>query len=99
MPTESQLRDAALRLRICQLIDDGRLPVMMAERIYGGYGSGGVCDACNQPITSTQVQYDVEDECDPTHHRLSFHMGCHVVWQLECVLRAKSGGASAPADH
>jgi hypothetical protein len=83
MPTESQLRDTALRQRVHQLIENGRLPVMPPAQINAGHGSGCLCAACDQQITSTQVEYEVEDES--THRRLRFHMGCHVVWQLECA--------------
>jgi len=85
MPTESQLQNTALRLRVCQLIEDGRLPVMMPAQIAAGYGSGRVCVACDLPIASTRVQYEVEERSDG--RRLNLHMGCHVVWQLECAHR------------
>ena len=42
MPTESQLRDTALRLRVRERIADGRLPLMVPTRIDAGYGSGQV---------------------------------------------------------
>jgi hypothetical protein len=83
MPTESQLRDTALRLRVRERIENGRLPAMVPSWIAGGYGAGSVCAACDEPITSTQVEYEVNDERDGS--RLSFHLGCHVVWQLECL--------------
>lgn len=92
MPTESQLRDTALRLRIRERIENGQLPVMVPKQIQGGYGSGNPCVACDQPITSSQIEYDVKDE--QTGRRLSFHFGCHVVWQLECVRAQQSGGNS-----
>ena len=83
MPTESQLRDTALRLRVRERIADGRLPVMVPTRIDAGYGSGHLCVACDQPITSTQVEYELADCRDG--RPLRFHLGCHVVWQIECA--------------
>jgi len=88
--TESQLQDTTLRLRVRQLIGNGQLPVMLPRQIFARYGSGRVCAACDQPITSTHVEYEVEDDCDGS--RLSFHMGCHVVWQLECASQAMPRG-------
>jgi len=83
MPTESQLQDAALRLRVRERIENGLLAVMVPETIIGGYGSGHVCVACDQPITSDQFEYEVNDYRDGK--RLSFHLGCQVAWQIECA--------------
>lgn len=88
MPTESQLQDHDLRARIRRLIEEGVLPVMVPEQIAGGYGSGHLCVACDQPITGTQVEYEVQDPRD--NKPLRFHLGCHVVWQIECVKRVQS---------
>ena len=87
MPTESQLRDHELRVRIRQLIEQGVLPVMVPKQIAGGYGAGQLCAGCDQPITSNQVVYEVTDERNG--RPLSFHLGCHVVWQLECAQQVK----------
>ena len=83
MPTESQLRDTALRSRVRERVADGRLPVMVPTRIDAGYGSGQICVACDEPITSTQVEYELSDCRDG--RPLCFHLGCHVVWQIECA--------------
>jgi len=82
MPNESQARDTALRLRVRERIENGRLPAMAAKHITSGYGSGSICAACDEPITDAQVEYEVDDERDGS--RLNFHLGCHLVWQLEC---------------
>jgi hypothetical protein len=95
MPTESQLRDGELRARIRQRIDDGRLPVMLPRRINAGYGSGHTCRACDQPITRDEVEYEVDDYRDG--RPLSFHLGCHVIWQLECVQKTKQQRPEGPA--
>src|SRR5690348_7799689 len=73
MPTESQLRDYDLRVRIRRLIEQGVLPVMVPKQIAGGYGSGHPCVGCERPITVTQVEYEVEDCRDG--RSLRFHLG------------------------
>jgi hypothetical protein len=83
MPIESWLRNTALRLLVRQLVESGRLPVMLPRQIAAGYGSGRLCCACDEPITSTQVEYEVDDYRDGG--RLCFHRGCHMAWQLECA--------------
>ncbi len=94
MVTESQLRDKALRLQIRERIERGVLPVMVPQRIYGGYGSGDVCVACDQPIAPSQIDYEVDGPKPgmPLH----FHFVCHVLWQLECARALGGGGQSQP---
>ena len=91
MPTESQLRDPALRARIRQRIDEGGLPVTVPKKINAGYGTGSRCAACDQPITRSQVEYDIDEV--PAGAPLHLHLGCHVLWQIECVERLR---ATAP---
>jgi hypothetical protein len=87
MPTESQLRDPALRALIAQRIDAGRLPLILTKTIAVGFGTGGQCDACGQVITTVQIEYDAFGPHYGAPLRL--HWGCHVLWQLECIERAR----------
>ena len=92
MPTESQLQDAALRSRIRQLVESGRLPCLMPKHIAAGYGSSRhVCMGFDDPITITQVEYEIKNDADG--RQLAFHFGCYVVWQLECARLPAGGGA------
>ena len=95
MPTEAQLRDVELRDRIRRWIDEGRLPILIPERILAGYGSGSKCPACEQPITTSQIEYDVDYPRNGTA-LLSLHLGCYVLWQIECVKRVRAGHEDSP---
>jgi hypothetical protein len=86
MSTESQLLDTELRCRVRARIENGQLPAMVSESIFGRYGSGHVCVACDQPITGIEVEYEFVDYRDGV--RLCLHLGCHAVWQIECARRA-----------
>ena len=87
MPTESQLRDAALRASIGQRIDEGRLPLILTKTIGVGFGSGIECIACGQVIETEQIEYQA---FGPNYGAaLRLHWGCHVLWQLECVRRKR----------
>ena len=89
MPNGCQLLDATLREHICQRIAAGRLPVTFPEHFEAGlHRSGSQCHACDQPITSRQMACDVEDRRHG--RRLTLHLGCHVLWQIECVRRVQS---------
>jgi hypothetical protein len=83
MPTESQLQDAALRVRIRQLVASRQLPCLVPKHIAAGYGTRHICAACAAPITDAQVEYEIQNDADG--RQLTFHFGCYVVWQLECA--------------
>jgi hypothetical protein len=83
MATDPQLGDVDLRTRVRELIRTGWLPSMKTGEIAAGYGSGHICAVCSKPITSDQVEYDVEDRRNSG--QLHLHLGCHAVWELECV--------------
>ena len=88
MPTEAQLRDVTLHAHIRRLIDEGRLPVVLPGKTRAGAGSGSKCDACDQPVTATQIEYDVRQPGESVA-QLSLHLECYVLWQIECVRRIK----------
>ena len=96
MPTESQLRDAFLRVFIRRRIDDGRLPVMLSKTISVCFGSGLECLACGQPIKREQIEYHAFGIRYGTSVRV--HWGCHVLWQLECVERSRQQGRDGQED-
>ena len=85
MPTEPQSPEGALRARIRRRMDFGLLPVAVPGVISAGYAAGLTCCACDQPITHDQIDYEVELECGT----LELHMGCHGLWQVECVERIR----------
>jgi hypothetical protein len=88
MPTEAPLRELSLHAHIRRLIDEGRLPVVLPGKSRAGAGSGSKCDACDQPVTATQIEYDVRQPGDSSS-QLSLHLECYVLWQIECVRRIK----------
>jgi hypothetical protein len=89
MPNGYQLLDATLREHISQRVAKGRLPVTFPEHFEAGVPrSGSKCHACDQPITSRQIACGVEDRRHG--RRLTLHLGCHVLWQIECLKRVQS---------
>jgi len=40
-------------------------------------GSGQLCDACQQPIESTQVEFRRRDKADPDSVSSCFHQWCY----------------------
>jgi hypothetical protein len=66
---------ARLRDVIRRKLYDGALPTNPPPgKIYAGYGSGAVCDACGDPIRPAQVEYELNY---PEEHRtFRLHLGC-----------------------
>jgi hypothetical protein len=79
MPGQMQLHRAA---REC--LENGKLPRMHSQCIWGGYGRGDVCSLCGEPIRSSEVEFEVPEPEDGTGTSFRFHITCHAVWQLEC---------------
>jgi hypothetical protein len=88
LATGCRARELELHARICRCIDEGRLPVHLAETISMGCGLGSTCDGCGQPLTPSEIEYNVADPRDATAG-LSLHLGCYVIWQIECVKRIR----------
>ena len=59
---------------------NGRLPLERAERMFAGYGSGKICDGCDQPIGSQQVEYEFVLADGRTFH---LHLGCASLLEAE----------------
>jgi hypothetical protein len=67
-------------------IDDGRLPCDPSANIRGGRGTGALCEVCGKPISSGEIEYEVQLAADaPLARRLDFR--CRVAWSAECDLR------------
>ena len=82
MATDAQFRDVEVRRRVHQLIEQGKLPIAPpTQHMTAGYGTGQTCAACDQHITSSQIEYAVEGFGTP----LCFHLGCRLIWQMECA--------------
>jgi hypothetical protein len=72
-----------LRLLARTRIDSGQLPPCEHVTLLGSPGNGATCSLCDSPITSGQVEYDVEiagrrGSC------WRFHIGCHAIWRDVC---------------
>jgi hypothetical protein len=65
-----------------QLIADkiarGVLPSDTSLTLWAGHGSGRPCDACDEPIATTEFEYDLDLASDQI---LRFHGACASFWQ------------------
>jgi len=67
-------------------VAEGRLP-LPADRpgkLWVGKGNGRPCDACDQPITNTDTEYETDL---PTGRTIRFHRPCFRAWHAERASR------------
>jgi hypothetical protein len=70
----------------------GLLPRRTTTKAWIGYGSGGLCDGCDQPITSTDVEHAVDAIGLGTLH---FHQRCMQLWEAASAIPSDIAGGSA----
>jgi hypothetical protein len=77
---------AAIRAKIASRT----LPLVTPQRVSVSPGMDLQCDACDQPITAADTEYDIGL---PGDRVLRFHRPCFNIWHVE---RAKARMESAP---
>jgi hypothetical protein len=84
-----------LRKRAAELMLTHRLPVaIVSKTILAGYGDGSACCLCGQPITPTQVEYELTDDTS-NGDGTRLHIWCHAAWQME-LAKTMSGASAHP---
>ena len=79
--------DAELRARIGSRLESGALPPRADQlRIFGGLGDEGLCACCDQKISKTDVQYDIESG----NTVISMHLWCYERWSAAARAAAES---------
>ena len=58
--------------------------------MFTGFGTGQICDGCDTPILSAEMEYVVEGRDRRT---FLFHIRCVLLWQMH----ARRSGGSEPA--
>ena len=97
MPTpDSRFQEFShLRKLAADLILNHRLPTIVSPTVFAGYGGGSKCRLCTQPITSTQIEYELGDSTGARDDGVRLHLWCHAAWQME--LQDIGGRASSSA--
>jgi hypothetical protein len=78
-----------LRRRVRRRIEDGRLPDLVVDELYAGFGRNQACSACGNAITPQQVEYELADSRN--ENPIVLHLHCHKLWQVECGARSEAG--------
>jgi hypothetical protein len=73
--------------RIRTKLDAGQLPRSLSPVLWSGFGSGIQCDGCEEPILTSQAEYQVQTDRLPNHR---LHKRCAALWQAELLRRGWS---------
>ena len=75
-----------LREKARHAIQTGRVPSIRPNRTLGGLGNGRICAVCDELITLTQMEREVEYRQKGSESNLiwyHFHPRCFVAWEFE----------------
>jgi hypothetical protein len=77
---------ASLRAQIRERLAARTLPPQTSSsKLFGGYGGDQSCDCCGQPITSTEVLFEIELQASaPSTQIMTMHRECFDAWAAEC---------------
>src|SRR2546425_2449752 len=92
---ESKSRAQVVALVLAR-IADGCLPNIEIRQVWAGWGGGRTCNGCEQPITTTEIEDEVELGGAVV---LRLHRRCFTIWQeaLEKPAREIRGGGGLRA--
>jgi hypothetical protein len=74
------MEQVSLRTIIRGKLVDGRLPLTAITRVWGGYGNGEECTACELIIRKDQF---VMEGMGETKTPVQFHLECFYLWDAE----------------
>ena len=67
----------ATSLPIADKLARGLLPAADPLKTYAGHGNGRPCDGCNLPISTTEIEHEMDFADGLT---VRFHAGCAATW-------------------
>lgn len=78
--------EAALRAKAREVIHAGKLPNRRPDRTWGGPGVGARCAVCAEPVTRTQLEFEIQfatDGAEPGLDKFHVHIRCFAAWEFE----------------
>ncbi len=80
-------RDAILRQRAREAMQNGKLPSRPQDRTFGGSGTGAACAVCHEPVlwnmTELELQFDYRDGHEARTESFTLHHRCFGAWIIE----------------
>ena len=78
--------EARLREQAREAIQTGKLPARAADRTWGGPGEGLECSVCHQPVTKSEMEFEIEFAQNgdmPGIDKYHVHVRCFAAWEFE----------------
>jgi hypothetical protein len=83
----SQMDDEQLvRAKVREVLRTGKLPNRRPDRTWGGPGVGAPCSVCDVPVTSLQLEFEIQfahDGDNPGLDKYHVHVRCFAAWEFE----------------
>jgi hypothetical protein len=76
----SKQQEEALQTRARERIAHGALPREKPTRIWGGHGSGLPCSLCDEPISNSEPEMELEYEPPGRLPTIRLHLRCQSIW-------------------
>jgi hypothetical protein len=73
-------QEEALQARARARIAQGSLPREKPTRMWGGHGTGLPCSLCDQPISNSEPEMELEYEPSAPVPTVRFHLRCQSIW-------------------
>jgi hypothetical protein len=84
--TELTFDENALREVVRQRVAQGRLPCKQQDHTWAGKGTGLDCVVCALPISSQQVEYELQFGTEAPLIVVRMHRPCLTAWERECLV-------------
>jgi hypothetical protein len=84
--TEPTFDENALREVVRRRVAQGRVPCRRQDHTWAGKGTGLDCTVCELPITSQQVEYELQFDAEASLIVVRMHRLCLAAWESECLV-------------
>jgi hypothetical protein len=82
----SPMDEQMVRAKVREVLQAGKLPNRRPDCTWGGPGIGAPCTVCDLPVTSDQLEFEVQfahDGDTPGLDKYHVHVRCFAAWEFE----------------
>jgi hypothetical protein len=80
------MEDQAVRAKVREVLQAGKLPNRRPDRSWGGSGDGAACAVCDVPVTHAQMEFEIEFARvgdNPGLDKFHVHIRWFAAWEFE----------------